>query len=144
MPDVALAPPCGDELGCSSDCEACSSVEVKRVETSLESMQLQLQLIMSKADYLQACFLEKYTHNLTQCTKLPGYFSCFLTFPVCSCRQGQIDTQALAAAVPNFLFSCQPYFNQLEAAAGGMESQLTPLPFDAYAAVHFLKFHPVY
>lgn len=56
---------------------------------------------------------------------------------MCSCSQGHIDTEALAAAVPNFLFSCQPYFNQLEAAAGGMVFQLTPLSFDAYTRVIF-------
>lgn len=77
LSDVALAPPCGDELACSSDCEACSSLEVRRVETSLESMQLQLQLIMSKADYLQACLLGKYAPNLSQCTKATWVFFLF-------------------------------------------------------------------
>lgn len=148
LPNVTLAPPCGDELACSSDCEACSSVEVRRVETSLEFMQLQLQLIMNKADYLEACLLGKYAPNLSQCTKATWVFffpvfscSCSSGSPVCSCSQGHTDTERLAAAVPNFLFSCQPYFNELEAAVGGMVFQLTPVPYDAYTRV---LVHPVY
>uniref|UniRef100_A0A3Q3W5D7 Uncharacterized protein n=1 Tax=Mola mola TaxID=94237 RepID=A0A3Q3W5D7_MOLML len=33
------------------------------------------------------------------------------------CRQANLEKEALAAAVPGFLNSCQPYFNQLESAA---------------------------
>lgn len=53
LANVALAPPCGDEAACACDSEACSSV----VEGSLQSMQLQLQFLMSKADDLQDCLV---------------------------------------------------------------------------------------
>lgn len=52
LADVALALPCGDEAACSCDCEAC-----RRLEGSLESKQLLLQLIMSKADDLEDCLV---------------------------------------------------------------------------------------
>ncbi|XP_044047462.1 UPF0575 protein C19orf67 homolog isoform X2 [Siniperca chuatsi] len=105
LADVALAPPCGDRAACSCDCEACSFLEIRWMERSLQSMQLQLQFLMSKADDLQDCLVNE---------------------------QGHLESEALAAAVPNFLYTCQPYFNHLESTTRSTVSQLTPLPFDIY------------
>ncbi|XP_030270991.1 UPF0575 protein C19orf67 homolog [Sparus aurata] len=100
LANVALAPPCGDEAACACDSEACSSV----VEGSLQSMQLQLQFLMSKADDLQDCLVS---------------------------GQGHLEKEALASAVPEFIYTCQPFFNHLESTARCTVSQLT-LPFDMY------------
>ncbi|KAM9363659.1 UPF0575 protein C19orf67 homolog [Symphorus nematophorus] len=75
------------------------------VEGSLQFMQLPLQFLMSKADDLQDC-------------------------PVNG--QGDLDREALAAAVLSFLYTCQPYFNHLESTARSPVAQLAPLPFDNY------------
>ncbi|KAI3353050.1 hypothetical protein L3Q82_019616, partial [Scortum barcoo] len=85
--------------------ETCSCVEDRQVEDSLRSMQLQLQFLLSKADDLQDCLLSGQAH---------------------------LDGEALAAAVPSLLYTCQPYFNHLESKTRGTVSQLTPLPFDMY------------
>ncbi|XP_040001486.1 UPF0575 protein C19orf67 homolog isoform X1 [Xiphias gladius] len=98
LADVALAPPRGDP-------EACSCLEVRRLESSLPSMQLQLQFLMTKADDLHDCLVN---------------------------GQGHLESDALAAAVPSFLFTCQPYFNHLQSTARSTVSQHTPLPFDIY------------
>ncbi|XP_041790370.1 UPF0575 protein C19orf67 homolog [Chelmon rostratus] len=105
LADVALALSCGDQAACSCDCEACSCAEVRRLEASLRSMQLQLQFFMSKADDLQDCLVN---------------------------GQGHLEREALAAAVPSFLFTCQPFFNHLESTARSTVSQLTSLSFDIY------------
>lgn len=59
----------------------------------------------------------------------------FLMLFVCFCSQSHMESEALTAAVPSFLYSCQPYFNQLEAAARSCVFQITPLPFDVYTRV---------
>ncbi|XP_010738716.3 UPF0575 protein C19orf67 homolog [Larimichthys crocea] len=102
---VALAPPRGDPAACSCDCEGCVCVEGGRVEGSLQSMQLQLQFLMSKAAKLQDCLANV---------------------------QDQIEKDALAAEVPSFLYTCQPYFNQLESAAKIPVPQLGSQAFDIY------------
>ncbi|XP_040891196.1 UPF0575 protein C19orf67 homolog [Toxotes jaculatrix] len=105
LADAALAPPCGDQGACSYDCEACSHPEVGGMERSIQSMRLQLQFLMSKADDLHDCLVN---------------------------GQGHLDRDALAAAVPSFLFMCQPYFNHLESTARSTMSQATPLRLDIY------------
>ncbi|XP_032399730.1 UPF0575 protein C19orf67 homolog isoform X1 [Etheostoma spectabile] len=101
---VTLAPPCGDHTGCSCDCEACNCQETRWMERNLQSTELQLQFLMSKADYLHDCLVD---------------------------GQGHLEREALAAAVPSFLYTCQPFFNHLESTS--TVSQHTPLPFDIYA-----------
>lgn len=49
LADVALAPPCANQA-------AVSCLEVRRME-GMESLQLQLHIIMSKADDLQDCLV---------------------------------------------------------------------------------------
>ncbi|KAG8014475.1 UPF0575 protein C19orf67-like protein [Nibea albiflora] len=98
---VALAPLRGDPAACS--CEGCVCVEGRRVEGSLQSMQLQLQFLMGKAAKLQDCLAN---------------------------GQDQIQKGVLAAAVPRFLYTCQPYFNQLECAAKSTVSQFGSRAFD--------------
>ncbi|XP_070684536.1 UPF0575 protein C19orf67 homolog [Pempheris klunzingeri] len=105
LADVALAPPCGGHVTCSSDCEACSCLELRHMEESLQSLQLQLQFLMSKADDLHDCLVNEQDH---------------------------LESEALAAAVPSFLYTCQPFFNHLEAATRNFISQYTPLPLDIY------------
>ncbi|XP_022620713.1 UPF0575 protein C19orf67 homolog [Seriola dumerili] len=105
LADVALAPLRGKHAACSCDCEACSCLEVRHMARSLQSMQLQLQFLMSKADDLHNCLVN---------------------------GQGHSDRDALAAAVPSFLYTCQPYFNHLESTARTTVSQHTPLPYDIY------------
>ncbi|TMS22949.1 UPF0575 protein C19orf67-like protein [Larimichthys crocea] len=102
---VALAPPRGDPAACSCDREGCVCVEGGRVEGSLQSMQLQLQFLMSKAAKLQDCLANV---------------------------QDQIEKDALAAEVPSFLYTCQPYFNQLESAAKIPVPQLGSQAFDPW------------
>ncbi|XP_073325494.1 UPF0575 protein C19orf67 homolog [Pagrus major] len=101
LANVALAPPCGDEAACGCDYDAYSSV----VEGSLQSMQIQLQFLMSKADDLQECVVS---------------------------RLGHLEGEALAAAVPEFIYTCQPFFNHVESTARCTVSQLT-LPYDMHA-----------
>ncbi|XP_054460726.1 UPF0575 protein C19orf67 homolog [Anoplopoma fimbria] len=108
---VALAPPCGDHASCSCDCEACSGPGLRRVERSLQSMELQLQFLMSKADDLHA-----------RLGNVQDYSS--------------IEDNRVAAAVPSFLYTCQPYFNHLESTSS--VSQHTLLPFDIYTRVRSL------
>lgn len=50
LADVALAPPCAYQA-------AVSCLEVRRMEGDLEPLQLQLHIIMSKADDLQDCLV---------------------------------------------------------------------------------------
>ncbi|XP_068582958.1 UPF0575 protein C19orf67 homolog isoform X2 [Cebidichthys violaceus] len=94
---VAQAPPCGDGA-------ACSCLGARWMERSLESMELQLQLLTSKADDL---------HNWV------------------TSGQGHFEREALAEAVSRFLYTCQPYFNHLEYLRSH-KSQHTLLPFDSY------------
>ncbi|XP_037619896.1 UPF0575 protein C19orf67 homolog isoform X1 [Sebastes umbrosus] len=82
---AALAPPCG------FDCEV------------IQSLDLQLQFLLNKADDLQDCLANE---------------------------QGHLEREALAAAVTSFLYTCQPYFNHLESTS--TLSQHTPLPFNTY------------
>ncbi|XP_029298863.1 UPF0575 protein C19orf67 homolog [Cottoperca gobio] len=100
---LALAPLCGDHAACNCDCESCSCPEIRWMERSLQSMELQLQFLMSKADDLHECLVN---------------------------GQGHLEREALAAAVPGFLYTCQPYFNHLEST--NTVSQHIPLPFDIY------------
>ncbi|KAM9856973.1 UPF0575 protein C19orf67 homolog [Aulostomus maculatus] len=102
---VALAPPCGDGASCTCGLEVCSYLEVKRMELSLQSMQLQLQFFMSKVEDLH-------------CSLVNG--------------QGLDEREALAAVVPSFIFTCRPYFDHLESIAQRTVPQHTPLPFDFY------------
>ncbi|GLD65044.1 UPF0575 protein [Lates japonicus] len=62
LADVALAPPRGEDTACSCDCEACSCLEVRGMERNLQSMQLQLQFFMSKADDLHDCLVNGVSH----------------------------------------------------------------------------------
>lgn len=50
-----------------------------------------------------------------------------------------MELEALTAAVSRFLYYCQPYFNQLEAAARSLLFQITPLPLDVYIRVKVFK-----
>ncbi|XP_028459163.1 UPF0575 protein C19orf67 homolog isoform X1 [Perca flavescens] len=100
---VTLAPPCGDRTARSCDCEACSCLEMRWMERNLQSIELQLQFLMSKADDLHDCLVD---------------------------GQGHLESEALAAAVQSFLYTCQPFFNHLEPTS--TVSQHTPLPFDIY------------
>ncbi|XP_045902495.1 UPF0575 protein C19orf67 homolog isoform X1 [Micropterus dolomieu] len=103
--DVALTPPCGDRAACGCECEACSCVEVRCMERSLQSMQLQLQFLMRKADDLQDCLVS---------------------------GQGHLESEGLAAEVPSFLYTCQPYFNHLESTTRSTMCQHISLPSDIY------------
>ncbi|XP_033986394.1 UPF0575 protein C19orf67 homolog [Trematomus bernacchii] len=82
---------------------ACSCAEVRWMERSLEAIELQLQFLMSKADDLHDCLVN---------------------------GQGPLEREALAAAVPRFLYTCQPYFNYLESTS--IVSQRSPVHFDIY------------
>ncbi|XP_024914063.1 UPF0575 protein C19orf67 homolog isoform X2 [Cynoglossus semilaevis] len=73
------------------------------METSLQILQPQLLCLMSKADDLHKC-LDK--------------------------EKSLGESQALAAKVPSFLFTCQPFFNHLQATAWNSVSQNTGLPLD--------------
>ncbi|XP_068448482.1 UPF0575 protein C19orf67 homolog [Clinocottus analis] len=101
LPVVARAPPCGDHAACSGG--SCSCQGVRWMERSLRSMELQLQFLMSKADDLHDWLVN---------------------------GQGHLDREALAAAVPSLLYTCQPYFNHLESSS--VVSQHTILPYDVY------------
>ncbi|XP_070769580.1 LOW QUALITY PROTEIN: UPF0575 protein C19orf67 homolog [Enoplosus armatus] len=92
---------------------SCSCLEVRGMERSLQFMQLQLHFLMSKADDLQDCLVN---------------------------GQGHLESEALAAAVPSFLYTCEPYFNHLESTTRSTVSQLTPLPSDIYTRVNLLDF----
>ncbi|XP_071402843.1 UPF0575 protein C19orf67 homolog [Centroberyx affinis] len=99
---VAVSPPCGEQADCSSDCEAWAWREVRLMDDSLQSIQLQLQLLMSKTDGL---------HN-----RLVN-------------GQDHLETEGFAAVVPTFLYTCQPYFTYLESTARSSAPQHIPLPF---------------
>ncbi|KAK9539987.1 hypothetical protein VZT92_002465 [Zoarces viviparus] len=94
---VAQAPPCGDRA-------ACSCLGARWMESCLQSMELQLQLLTSKADDL---------HNWVASGK------------------DHVERKALAEAVSRFLSNCQPYFNHLEYLRFH-KSQHTLLPLDSY------------
>lgn len=66
-----------------------------------------------------------------------GHFYYFLISHVCLCRQGHLEREALASAVPEFIYTCQPFFNHLESMARCTVSQLT-LPFDMYTQVEYM------
>lgn len=68
------------------------------------------------------------------------YFHYFLVSCVCFCRQGHLEKEALASAVPEFIYTCQPFFNHLESTARCTVSQLT-LPFDMYTQVEYIVSH---
>ncbi|XP_037328373.1 UPF0575 protein C19orf67 homolog isoform X1 [Pungitius pungitius] len=97
------APPGGENAPCSCDCEACSCPGVRWMERSLQSIELQLRFLMSKADDLHNWLVDGPDH---------------------------LEGEALAAAVPSFLYTCQPFFNLLESTSS--VSQHTLLPFDIY------------
>ncbi|XP_029353179.1 UPF0575 protein C19orf67 homolog [Echeneis naucrates] len=101
LDDAALAPPGGKHAACSCDPEACCLLEVKCLERSLQSMQLQLQFFMTKSDNLHDCLMN---------------------------GQGHLDRDSLAAVIPSFLRTCQPYFNHLESTARSTVSQYTSTP----------------
>ncbi|KAI4833098.1 hypothetical protein KUCAC02_016017 [Chaenocephalus aceratus] len=82
---------------------ACSCAEVRWMERSLQAIELQLQFLMSKADDLHDCLVNGH---------------------------GPLEREALAAAVPSFLYTCQPYFNYLESTS--IVSQRSPVHFDIY------------
>ncbi|XP_010768545.1 UPF0575 protein C19orf67 homolog [Notothenia coriiceps] len=96
---VALAPLCGEHA-------ACSCAEIRWMERSLQAIELQLPVLMSKADDLHDCLVN---------------------------GQGPLEREALAAAVPSFLYTCQPYFNCLESTR--IVSQRSPVHFDIYTRV---------
>ncbi|AWP05869.1 putative UPF0575 protein C19orf67 -like [Scophthalmus maximus] len=106
LADDAVAPPRGGCASCSCDSEACRPLEDRHAERSLQSMRLQLQFLMGKADDL---------HN---CLKNDGL--------------EHREREALAAAVPSFLYTCQPYFNHLESTARSNVSRNSPLPLEVY------------
>lgn len=64
------------------------------------------------------------------------YLCHFWHFSVRSARKGDLEREALAAAVPSFLYTCQPYFNYLESTAWSTRAQHTPLPFNIYTRVN--------
>lgn len=81
LADVALAPPCGDCAACSCDCGACGCLEVVGVvgvEGGLQSMQLQLQFLMSRADDLHHALVSGYGPGSSQCTNGALVFLLFL------------------------------------------------------------------
>lgn len=125
--DVAPASPRGEE-------PCCCEVVLRQMEGGLEPIQLQLQLLRSKADDLQDCLLKRY-HVLPVYKYSLGISCSFSCFPVCFLSRSLRDRQALALTVPSFLYTCQPYFNQLETAARSIHYQLTAVPFDTYARV---------
>ncbi|XP_054865883.1 UPF0575 protein C19orf67 homolog [Amphiprion ocellaris] len=96
LADVALAPPFGAHV-------SCRCLEVRRMEGSLQSIQLQFLFLKSKADGLQDCLVS---------------------------GQGSLEGEALAAAVLSLLHTCQPYFNYVESTARSTVSQHTHLPAD--------------
>lgn len=60
-------------------------------------------------------------------------FLLFVCICVCFYRHGPLEREALAAAVPSFLYTCQPYFNYLESTS--IVSQRSPVHFDIYTRV---------
>lgn len=134
LADVALAPSCGDHAACSCDCEACSYVEVRGVEGSLQSMQLLLQFLLRKADDLQHYLVNGYGTGWSSGLLPPGYFWYFMILCVCFNR-GHVEREALATTVPSFLYTCQPFFNHLESIARSTVTQHSCLPFDVYTRV---------
>ncbi|XP_041838252.1 UPF0575 protein C19orf67 homolog [Melanotaenia boesemani] len=96
LADVALAPPCGGHA--SSSC-----LEVKRKESHLPLIQLQLQFFLSKADDL---------HNRL----VSG--------------QNHLETEHLVNAVSHLLYTCQPFFNYLESTARCSILQYSHMPCD--------------
>ncbi|KAM8880527.1 UPF0575 protein C19orf67 homolog [Spinachia spinachia] len=97
------APPGGEDAPSRCDCEACRCPGVTSMERSLQFMELQLRFLVSKADALHNWLVDGQDH---------------------------LEREALAAAVPKFLYTCQPFFNHLESASS--VSQHTLLPFDIY------------
>ncbi|XP_030582824.1 UPF0575 protein C19orf67 homolog isoform X2 [Archocentrus centrarchus] len=91
LADVALTPPCGRD-------ERCSEPDFSQIENSIY---LQLQFFLSKADGILDCFIQE-----QQCTK----------------------GDAVVAAVQNVLYTCQPFFNHLENITRSTVSQNNPLP----------------
>ncbi|XP_019939562.2 UPF0575 protein C19orf67 homolog [Paralichthys olivaceus] len=101
--DVALAPPRGDPVACSCDSEACSGDS--EACSCLEPGHLERSL--------QAVLLQLL---LSKANDLMN-------------GQDHLEREAHAAAVPNFLFTCQPFFNYLESTAQiVVMSQHAPLP----------------
>ncbi|KAF3687494.1 UPF0575 protein C19orf67 -like protein [Channa argus] len=98
MDDVALAPTGADHGGYTC-------LDIKGMEMSLQSMQLQLQFFMHKADDLHSCLVN---------------------------GQGHVERDALAAAVVSFLYTCQPYFNHLESTVRSTRTQHTSLALNIY------------
>nr|XP_040042426.1 UPF0575 protein C19orf67 homolog [Gasterosteus aculeatus aculeatus] len=94
------APPGGEHAPCGSDSEACI---FPGVLWSLQSMELQLRLLMSKADDL---------HNLL--------FD----------SQHQLTREALAAEVRIFLYTCEQFFNVLESTIHASQNTLLPFAFE--------------
>lgn len=112
---------------------AVKRLEVRGMEGSLEAVKLQLQLLRSKADDLQDRLLRR---QEWQPAKSPPWgFLPFLTLSPASDSQTHREREALAAKVPAFLYACQPYFNQLENAARGMNYQLSNVTYDTYTRV---------
>lgn len=60
---------------------------------------------------------------------------CFLRF----FSHPRADREAVADAVQQFLKSCQPFFNKLEAVARDTTFRSNPLPYSVYATVDLLK-----
>lgn len=108
------------------------------MEGSLEAVKLQLQLLRGKADDLQDRLLRRQER---QPVKSPSWgFLPFLTLSPLpplppSNSQTHREREALAGKVPAFLYACQPYFNQLENAARGMNYQLNNVTYDTYTRV---------
>ncbi|XP_026158980.1 UPF0575 protein C19orf67 homolog [Mastacembelus armatus] len=100
--DAFLSPPSGGDAAYSCDLEACSCLEGRGIDRSLQSMQLQLQFFMRKADDLHDRLVNGHSNP---------------------------EREALAAAVRRLLYTCQPYFNHLESTARGSMSQDTPPSF---------------
>lgn len=119
--------------------ESCATVkrqEVRRMEGILEAVKMQLQLLRSKADDFQDRLLHR--QELQPVKSLSWCFLPFLTLsspPPPTPSQTHREREALAAKVPAFLYACQPFFNQLENAARGMNYQLNNVTFDTYSRV---------
>ncbi|XP_041640660.1 UPF0575 protein C19orf67 homolog isoform X2 [Cheilinus undulatus] len=105
LADVALLPLCGDDASCRCDSEVCTCMEVRQLERSLQSMQLQLQFLLSKADYLQNLLVT---------------------------GQGDQNSMTPAEEVRRFLYTCQPYFDHVESTARSTESLCIPPPFEIH------------
>ncbi|KAM4603879.1 UPF0575 protein C19orf67 homolog [Polymixia lowei] len=95
---VALAPSCGEQMDCSSDCKtfdprATFCQEIRLMDghvIDLEPIDVQLQFLISKADDLKNHIVD---------------------------GQGRPENEDFGNMVSTFLYTCQPYFSYLESTA---------------------------